>query len=320
MDVPQQQEITRQTGTVREVLATAGIDPTTHHIVSVAEVRFSTSKPYPNSIETRDVLVFNHAVINDQQGDDPLSIANYRVLERNWSELHTTSPYVNAKYFAIDMDEVAPEDLVEVIESLENYPVLDDEEMSKAEMDLADEHWDSYGKRDLVEKIAELADMDEFDLDTDVLGEFARDVIAEDPNGELYPEYIDVSAFNFKTDDVAKAVIVRVRTWLATVMGWEHGTAVGSYVIDGNTSEETARRIITGYNDGDPQVMDMCPSPLSGEWCDDPTPARVLGQLGADNDGSADHLLTTYEAAYSDGYWCEVIRSATTIAIEGIRR
>lgn len=296
---------------VREALAAAGIDPSRHHIVSVAEVRFSTNKPYPHNVETRDVLVFNHACINDQQGDDPLSMANYRVLERDWSDLQTADPYVNAKYFAIDMDDDAPADLVEVIESLENYPCLDDEEMSRAEMDLADEHWDSYGKRDLVEKVAELAGVG--DLDVEVIGEIGREVVADDRNGELYPEYIDPSAFNFHTDDVARAVIDRVRCWLAAELGWERGHAAGSWVIDGNTSAEFARRIINGYNDGDPQVMDMCPAPLSGEWAGDPTTADVLGQLGADTDDSAHDLLSTYETAFSDGYWSQVIDAANAM-------
>lgn len=297
---------------VREALTAAGIDPTRHHIVSVAKVRFSTSKPYPHNVETRDVLVFNHAVIHDQQGDDPLSMANYRVLERNWPQLQTADPYVNAKYFAIDMDEHAPTDLVEVIESLADYPCLDDEEMSRAEMDLAEEHWDSYGKRDLVEKVAALAGVDELDLDADAVGEWGREVVADDRNGELYPEYIDPSAFNFKTDDVAQAVIDRVRLWLAAERGYEHGRSVGSWVIDRNTTQEAARRIVNGYNEGDPAVMDMQPAPLSGEWADDPTPARVLALLGAD--GSADHLLHVYEEAFGDGYWTTVIRSANTIA------
>src|SRR5271157_4833767 len=98
-----------------------------------------------------------------------------------------------------------------------------------------------------------------------------------------------------------------VRLWLAAELGYWRGHNAGSWAIDGNTSDETLRRVIAGYDDGDPQIMDMQPSPLSGEWADDPTPAGVLEALGVDDDDdSADELLTTYETAFSEGYWDEV--------------
>jgi hypothetical protein len=93
--------------------------------------------------------------------------------------------------------------------------------------------------------------------------------------------------------------------------GYEHGKSVGSWIIDGNTSDETKRAIIKGYDDGDPEVMDMQPSPLSGEWADDPTTADVLADLGINpDDDSADDLLNEYENGFSEGFWHEVIRSA----------
>jgi hypothetical protein len=93
----------RGIGTVRAVLAAEGIDPTSHHIVSVAQLRQSTSRPYPNNLETLDVLVFSHAVKNDLQGDDPLALGNYAALEGMWPELVIGSPYSNADYLAIDL-------------------------------------------------------------------------------------------------------------------------------------------------------------------------------------------------------------------------
>ena len=214
----------RGIGTVRAVLAAADIDPATSYVVSVAGVRFSTTRPYPNNLETRDVLVFSHACINDQQGDDPLSVGNYRALEAMWPDLQTADPYVNAKYFAIDMDEAAPAELVEVINGLESYPCIDDEAMSRAEMDLAEEHWQDYGRRDTFAALAELSGADADELE-------ANSTIAElveaftfsgghqtDASGEYfdcYPEYIDVSAFEFHAGDVAAAVFAYVAAWLS---------------------------------------------------------------------------------------------------------
>lgn len=103
----------------------------------------------------------------------------------------------------------------------------------------------------------------------------------------------------------------------ARTLGYERGKSVGSWVIDGNTSDDTARDIIAGYENGDPSVMDMAPSPLSGEWADDPTIGDVLRELDTDEgDDAADDLLSEYEVAFSDGFWDEVISSADAVLSE----
>jgi hypothetical protein len=104
----------------------------------------------------------------------------------------------------------------------------------------------------------------------------------------------------------------------AEALGTEHGRAAGSWVIDGNTTPETARAILAGYDDGDPEVMDMMPAPLSGEWVDGVTPSRLVTELEI-NDESDDGALIldvcdAYERGFSDGYWAEVIVSAQSIA------
>jgi hypothetical protein len=53
--------------------------------------------------------------------------------------------------------------------------------------------------------------------------------------------------------------------------------------------------------------MDLCPSPLSGEWADDPTPAGVLAQLGLDD------MDDTAPDAFSSAFWAEVIRAAEAV-------
>lgn len=89
----------------------------------------------------------------------------------------------------------------------------------------------------------------------------------------------------------------------AEKMGNEAGQAAGAWVIDGNTSAQTAREILTGLEDGDPAVLDLLPSaPLSGERADDPLPRDVLAELGlAEDDYAADDALCAYEDGYSRG-------------------
>jgi hypothetical protein len=103
---------------------------------------------------------------------------------------------------------------------------------------------------------------------------------------------------------------------VAERLGRELGHSAGTWVIDGNTTQETARSILDGYNDGDPAVMDMAPSPLSGEWADGPFLPDVLEQITGERDyagDDTDDLLIALEDAYSDAYWAEVIRSAQAI-------
>jgi hypothetical protein len=97
----------------------------------------------------------------------------------------------------------------------------------------------------------------------------------------------------------------------ASDLGHDHGVNVSSWVIDGNTSQETCRRIISGYEDGDPEIMDMCPSPLSGEWSGGPTVYSVLKELGLTfRYKNADELIDVYEEAFSTAYWDTVIQAA----------
>lgn len=98
----------------------------------------------------------------------------------------------------------------------------------------------------------------------------------------------------------------------ALKLGSEHGYNAATWATDGNTSQETYKSILQGYEDGDPEVMDMQPSPLSGEWADDPTPNSVLEAFGVEDlegseDGRWDWLLDAYEGAFSEAYWDELI-------------
>ncbi len=94
--------------------------------------------------------------------------------------------------------------------------------------------------------------------------------------------------------------------------GYEAGKAAGSWLLDGNSTEQAARALLRGIEDGDPEVMDALPSsPLSGEWADDPLPRDVLDGLGLDeDDDAAEDVLRAYEDAYSRGVEDEAVRSA----------
>lgn len=59
------------------------------------------------------------------------------------------------------------------------------------------------------------------------------------------------------------------------------GESAASWAFDGNTSRETYARIIRGFEDGDPEILDSLPWPnLSGEWAGDPTPRSLAEDYG----------------------------------------
>src|SRR5437879_1965057 len=75
------------------------------------------------------------------------------------------------------------------------------------------------------------------------------------------------------------------------------GVAAGSWVIDGNTSEDTARSLLQGIEDDDPMVMDSLPDPSwSGEWADEPTYEELAREAGLSEDEADDYFSEALSA------------------------
>ena len=97
--------------------------------------------------------------------------------------------------------------------------------------------------------------------------------------------------------------------------GYEAGVAAGSWLLDGNSTEDAARRLLDGIEDGDPEILDALPSsPLSGEWADGLLPRDVLAEYGLDEQHeAADEVLSAFEAGYDRGVTDEATRSARAL-------
>ena len=89
----------------------------------------------------------------------------------------------------------------------------------------------------------------------------------------------------------------------AFLAGHDRGLVSGSWVIDGNTNEDQAGRLLKGITDGDPAIMDMAPSPLSGEWAGESIP-ELSDKYDIDltDETNADE----FEAGFSRGFWDQV--------------
>jgi hypothetical protein len=100
----------------------------------------------------------------------------------------------------------------------------------------------------------------------------------------------------------------------ACTRGHDAGYAAGTWMTDGNTTDQTYRFLLTGLETGDPEVLDMMPSPLSGEWAGESI-QELLGDLledGGDDDADTatnEEIFAAYEEGFQVGWEHEIVRA-----------
>jgi hypothetical protein len=105
-------------------------------------------------------------------------------------------------------------------------------------------------------------------------------------------------------------MLIRIK---AAWLGRNYGEILGNWVIDPFTTQEQCMRLIEGYENSDPEIMQLCPSPLSGEFADGPTVYSVLKELGADPavpESWHDEVIDAYEDAFEKAWWTAVLDGA----------
>lgn len=92
--------------------------------------------------------------------------------------------------------------------------------------------------------------------------------------------------------------------------GAKAGKSAAGWVFDGNTTDNTYRRIAKMIEDGDPALYDHISEPewLSGEWAGESI-SELLGDLLADvPEDEQDECLDEYSQAAGDAFWHEIER------------
>ena len=84
--------------------------------------------------------------------------------------------------------------------------------------------------------------------------------------------------------------------------GYAAGKAAGSWVTDGNTSVDEYRAILAGIESGDPEIMDMQPYPLSGEWAGESISELIRGYNNMTPEAQ-DAACDSCEQGFSQGFW-----------------
>ncbi len=108
-------------------------------------------------------------------------------------------------------------------------------------------------------------------------------------------------------------------------LGEQYGRSASTWLLDGNSTDEAAERLLRGILEGDPEIMDALPSaPFSGEWADGPTIPGMLAEADVDDADEleperSDELATAFEDGYGSGVQLgaeEEARSALGITTE----
>ncbi|AWY04977.1 hypothetical protein PBI_GOLLUM_66 [Rhodococcus phage Gollum] len=214
------EELRKATRTVREVMDEEYGDnwEKMDHLVSIAN-------NYHTGYE--DVMTINHAVKNEIHGYDCYYIvANYETLEEAWGELDSfaPSPWSNNDTIALHLDEgMAPHDLVETLNALESYPVLDESLASEIESRFIEEHWVSYGQGDTLSKVREVLEIEELsDAAEDIVTQLVWSGIVDNNCGGGYPYMIDDSAVEFNAEEIAEWMKARLGTVVTIGSPWRN--------------------------------------------------------------------------------------------------
>ncbi len=90
-------------------------------------------------------------------------------------------------------------------------------------------------------------------------------------------------------------------------LGQEAGHAAATWA---EINESNAARILQGFEDCDPKVLDAFAWPdLSGEWADSPTPQSLAEEIGIDpEDDRLDSACDAWEESSSRAFENEITR------------
>ncbi len=102
-------------------------------------------------VKTSEYYLINFVQWGDYSGDT-VSRANYDTIIKKWGKNPLVWSVVGGHWshgILIHADILENDDFLEIFESIENYPVLDDEHLTELELSIQDSAWDDWVRSDL---------------------------------------------------------------------------------------------------------------------------------------------------------------------------
>ena len=148
--------------------------------------RFYVEKTIANNTLGHAYYIDRMLSFGDYDSSSDVERSNVRMFLKDFKDnkfvRHIKGAY-SSEMIAIDIlcDD---QEIIDTISSLAGYPALDDEDVSRINMEMEDENWDSWIKRDLVNAIVKKFDADDSDPDYDKLKELYHEL--KDKSNEYF--------------------------------------------------------------------------------------------------------------------------------------
>ncbi|MGY0497092.1 hypothetical protein ACWZHB_01150 [Nocardia sp. FBN12] len=159
----------------------------------------------------REFLAFSHTGDRDADGFvDPIDRGNHAHLVDQWGELARSYGWLDQ--IAVELDHVAPADLLDVVRALQDSVILDSDAWCQAEDQTLREHWDDYGLDDAKRALRDrLGVWEVTDHAENVLTQLVWGGWVNYGHRDGYPEFPrDPSAANFGDVEVADWIADRL--------------------------------------------------------------------------------------------------------------
>lgn len=187
--------------TVRDILEDLTYNGEPLHVI--------TGNPYfpDDSDRAKDIVLIPMTDGNALTCAEAVYESNHRALEDSWGHLdaYTTHCGGYSMLIALFLDEDAPDDLVDVIKALEDYPVICENTLGEVEIEWMEEAWNIYGRDD----VRALLSDDLIDEVSDSLIDKAYDYWCRNSD---YGAYLEHDSLVFDADMVAETVRIMALT------------------------------------------------------------------------------------------------------------
>lgn len=121
------------------------------HLTPGESVGWRAVRPLPYSADTQRLIMIRDAGWGEYDNSSTYNRSNYRVLTENYGQWLVTVDNGNdrdGRGLALVVGSVVPNELMQIVIGLQDYPIIDESDLSELESELATEAWDGWARQD----------------------------------------------------------------------------------------------------------------------------------------------------------------------------